>query len=1684
MNKQITREVESISHPVITRKIKEPNTAKMNDMDIVRNLRFWQFQLSDVTDRESIYEDIPISSIEIEAMNRLQVDDLVELSLQFDEDGINSDHLMEYVSWVKKGLEDGRWSTVETGRVDDDRTISSIGTQIERGQTPTNYRSLETGLYSMIDGIRTQLSQIQDQFNVTYVGAGNHRKKRIRRQQVQRLLEGRLGDNREEIVNSLGYAGSPRTNDSFAAAAIQNMISAVRSVNGPVKYISQLNAALSILGHSDSIDQYEDMPFTVDLHSIHDVATELNDRIGRFAPLPGGSFANINGNLRTRVTVLIKELWAYVTQADTLAGMGVNKANNIKNFMVGASHLSEPQFLFHSYVKTDTGKMVRSKTRKPPCYYPSCSINPCDAFTDGDPLVSYYTSLITDPLCLSNVMDVCRSYYTGKGDMFSTFIRQNAVVSQRNFRTKFLGSEPRINDELMHEFFSDFCGLGSLDKVESSRIAARLVGIYPSGWQSAICEKIVLSPGEKSPFGVALEDENGSRYYLQPEFDFEPVNLNSGAGFPFGNALKKDVLHSEDGGLGPVDNLVDMVYQTVITYLNDLSNRSFNSTPFVGNERELLDPMLDDLNEHLLFKFPYLQYVQLKNKQEVYAWKAPLTGEIDDEGESLDVKNNLQQEKTRSIYNGSWVATKSAQFLYSMIKKDRKPSFEPTGFTEVTVPTVSKDFVLWSEMEEDGDIDELKSHVLKMPSNVNERLAVSQGKRLAPTGVSSRLEKIQKVQPINLCHGCEVGGNFDKLWRRIQCICPYNEFPDFTICIYSDNLYMTGVLRDDAFLSGGVLSMRELGSDDSVDYKSDIIFATGEVIGKDETARLKKGTRVLISLDGAKMEAATSEREVWKLSELCLEYHGVNFEEHPDVFSYILAASRKAMSGGIGFIGSTGIHLNQSCSGHPLTVDVNNFKTYWSSVNYLEDADYTVDPIRMIRAASKAGVQLTVERIVVLPDKHKNLPDRGFVLNADILGNGVMLSDCVSILPDGSEHQVVIPVLEYDRAIKALCFMKSSFDDSNRAAKCLSLLYKNCWVYDDLKEVLFGYICKHNDFALNFEENEDTAILSYTDKTRLNKLLTQVRENYKRNRGQFVSELREYIVKASQAVYLDPVTLRLDGNSGFTVLELGEMLGNDSAVEMARQINENDFTSTTISQPNISKLIKNSRTKTNADVFVRLACDYVLHVDLNANGKWNCKFKLNSSDEIAQLIYSDQDNIRITVLAKRYNMSKLKSLMKVTLRNNVSEDPQKWLFSFMDRFESAVTARMKSLQEKHQRSEVLESERKLIISKAMNVETYEVTPIKQIVEFSNLASNNRAMRIKVMTDYGYEFDPDNVNASFIQFRKERKEIEREAREIMIRKARKSRGITEYDGLDQKARKQLTSERHNAKIVLAQRQYVERHVLVSAISFKDPLMDRYRLYSEILSAYTDNEIFGMMNDAGELLSRSIKKAVIHKDYKKMMLNVLKHANHKSNKNMWIHLRNLRIPHDTDMAFSQGNDHPGNNLLRFESLQGAEFTDTYTAIGEITNRFIFLKLVPAAPWPTSLLILGSDETINESQQATKLLNYTDRSRVEKAIAGSLTKKFQSDHSFNTELNGMDENSLKAHIGMLRQFIYVCIIPILRERGNVHTFPVITGSEEDYSHERNIVQPDNGLKDMSNLVDPVMFYLVFLHRLSKIS
>jgi len=186
---------------------------------------------------------------------------------------------------------------------------------------------------------------------------------------------------------------------------------------------------------------------------------------------------------------------------------------------------------------------------------------------------------------------------------------------------------------LLEYFSNDYIGTP-----DCSRIVQLLSHRAPSRWDEALSLKVFYEKATDAdesirPFLRQEPDDHGY-YYLKPMFKYNAPNLKSGAGFPYAELKKGDVLVD-------VKKTVDEIYMKI-------SNGA--------SYKEITD------------EYTELVLLQVKPKREVYTLcedMSETTGGVTTPNEDYDKLSRT--EKCRSIFNVSFVAGYGAQKLSSLI---------------------------------------------------------------------------------------------------------------------------------------------------------------------------------------------------------------------------------------------------------------------------------------------------------------------------------------------------------------------------------------------------------------------------------------------------------------------------------------------------------------------------------------------------------------------------------------------------------------------------------------------------------------------------------------------------------------------------------------------------------------------------------------------------------------------------------------------------------------------------------------------------------------------------------------------------------------------------------------------------------------------------------------------------------
>jgi len=312
-------------------------------------------------------------------------------------------------------------------------------------------------------------------------------------------------------------------------------------------------------------------------------------------------------------------------------------------------------------------------------------------------------------------------------------------------------------------------------------------------------------------------------------------------------------------------------------------------------------------------------------------------------------------------------------------------------------------------------------------------------------------------------------GNFDLIIRRFQRLAPFDTInsEDECLAVYSDNVTAVGSLEDELDLKDLLEFQKEMPP---IHYSGLVNSAAKTAISLER--RVPAGTRVLVSLDGSKQEAASSYQDVANLLSTMLYVNGVN----EDLTNYLNQVTIRACHSSKGLLGNKVIDLDFQSTGSPLTFLVNDKKSYSFCKHYLSNKNSRMDMIELIRTAKTFGVKLKVESITVLPPLGEQLTlNMNQPLDIDLLGFGVVAIPTKKV--DGQSVELTyMPVLQGKRLDKSMVFAKGEGRDFNRvenfASKCLSQSYNGAILLDFYKKIIVEGIIEGRKLFSKVEEFE------------------------------------------------------------------------------------------------------------------------------------------------------------------------------------------------------------------------------------------------------------------------------------------------------------------------------------------------------------------------------------------------------------------------------------------------------------------------------------------------------------------------------------------------------------------------------------------------------------------------------------
>jgi len=292
----------------------------------------------------------------------------------------------------------------------------------------------------------------------------------------------------------------------------------------------------------------------------------------------------------------------------------------------------------------------------------------------------------------------------------------------------------------------------------------------------------------------------------------------------------------------------------------------------------------------------------------------------------------------------------------------------------------------------------------------------------------TKFENLYKYTPAH--------GNYDLMVRWLFCLgSPTKDGPisgdTRKAANMSDNLYVTGILSSDMWVSIDVI---ELADSAPQALKEQVRLAMiaietntptpGVNIGKREIL-IPKGTFVVCSLDGAKMEYTIPPEIQQMLLMVMMIRAGMKMDFYKRRFKKYFEA----------FVGNSIIGFDKfflkiagQKSGHSLTVHMNNLPTFLLALVWL--ANTTANPPDIMAIALKLGFKLTLERVVIATPGEVPVQPNSTVLKIDMLGFGIAShpydvrykeNALDELPPDTLDRQLLfVPILEPERLAKTL----------------------------------------------------------------------------------------------------------------------------------------------------------------------------------------------------------------------------------------------------------------------------------------------------------------------------------------------------------------------------------------------------------------------------------------------------------------------------------------------------------------------------------------------------------------------------------------------------------------------------------------------------------------------------------------
>lgn len=683
--------------------------------------------------------------------------------------------------------------------------------------------------------------------------------------------------------------------------------------------------------------------------------------------------------------------------------LGIQKFNHIRNVLTVDSADAEQQMGAMLTWKTEKGdddeaKVVEGRYKPISFYCQPTFAGPCSTVVNllmgHVPLPSHRGEYLSI-LCRLN--EIGRTHFFGSGDNVSVFIR----LSKCN--EVFIANEESRDPFALKVHLQRF--VGKVDPEEEDKQKVFREVMYK------MCLKYFLEfsrPIQRVTKSVTRNGRTGQlKVAMVPQLFFDTILRDEYYLKNYEEMVEQMFDMDDEEGLAelkPEYHGAKFAKSTAAAGFPYQTNRQNAMEDLQKYNKEIIDCINDDdSQETVLKKYPPMIQNQMKPKQEVFPLKTPLIPlrgkkEYSDSDIDLICGKNGYVEKGRFIWvPNSWLLIQTITFMSLISKCNRKNVFN--------------------------------EHAMMIRGYARE--TTGEDEQVPP---NPHLDGVKVADLINLSKLVTTDGGFDLVVRYLNFERPYKPkgAENYRALVYSDNVYLSGILSDSISCDNIILAPGAPRHN----YKERKGRYSGVV---------PRGTKVILSMDGAKMETSANEDFVDSLISAYCDAYGF-----PEILSTLFTKYIKfTVAGGQSVYGNFVFKQMHQGSGSGFTAEANFALSWICFVTYSEmqrarDGDLTrFDMHGFFKLCKKVGVTYTLERCVVVREFGKPLVYSGDICEIDFLGMGAVRIRTHS--PFGDDYSYG-PGLEEDRFDKALLFSKRDMKRMNQmkiqgilASKAVSL---------------------------------------------------------------------------------------------------------------------------------------------------------------------------------------------------------------------------------------------------------------------------------------------------------------------------------------------------------------------------------------------------------------------------------------------------------------------------------------------------------------------------------------------------------------------------------------------------------------------------------------------------------------------